>query len=340
MAYTYDDFLSAANAAQMLDKFSQQDLDTARKNPEFGLSLLGLKQDYAKATTEEQRLLANEAANQLRKSYGGYTAGTDGMGYEAQPVAQPTTQPTTQQTVEEKLTNYPSFEFSNEDAYQKLLSEVANQGSFTYDPKTDPAVETYQKMYAREGARASENALAQAAAMTGGRASSYAQSAAQQAGNYYAGQMADMMPTLEQNAYDRFLAEQNAKYAQLEAMRAARNDDMEAWAAEYEMLQNGYNSVYGTETGGSGGGSGGSSAGDEASGDAGTVTAYGMTYNEADLQADVAYAKSLYPSGEITDIMLWKELKSVYPEEVLKARGLSYKTAAQKKPELWEKVLD
>lgn len=73
MAYTYDDFLKAAGDAGMLKTFDQKDLDTARRNPEFGLSLLSLRKDAASATTPEQKLLATETENQLRRSYGGYT---------------------------------------------------------------------------------------------------------------------------------------------------------------------------------------------------------------------------------------------------------------------------
>ena len=69
--FTYDGFLTAASNAGLLGEFSQADLDTARKYPEFGYSILGLKQDIHKATTPEAKLLANEAANQLRSSYGG-----------------------------------------------------------------------------------------------------------------------------------------------------------------------------------------------------------------------------------------------------------------------------
>ena len=72
MAYKYDDFVTAANSAGMMNKFSQQDLATAQKNPEYGLSMLSLMKDYDSSETEEQRLLAEEAANQLRKTYGTY----------------------------------------------------------------------------------------------------------------------------------------------------------------------------------------------------------------------------------------------------------------------------
>ena len=75
MAYTYDDFVKAANQSGLMGQFSQDDLNLAQKYPEFGLSVLSLKKDYNNAATAEQRLLANQAANELRKSYGNYSGG-------------------------------------------------------------------------------------------------------------------------------------------------------------------------------------------------------------------------------------------------------------------------
>ena len=66
MAYTYDDFVSAAQGAGLYDSFSQDDLVIAQNKPEYGMSMLKLQQDFNGAATAEQRLLAQEAMNQLR----------------------------------------------------------------------------------------------------------------------------------------------------------------------------------------------------------------------------------------------------------------------------------
>lgn len=179
MAYTYDDFLTEAKAAGMSDRFSQNDLMTAQKNPEYGISLLGLMKDVANSTTDEQRLIATEAANQLRKNYGVYNTGSKSADY--------------------------SYASSYGSVIDDLMGKINNYGSFGYDPKEDPAYSAIKKQYMREGERASENAMTQAAAASGGVPSSYAVTAAQQAGNYYAGQLGDMLPSLEQNAYQKYL---------------------------------------------------------------------------------------------------------------------------------------
>lgn len=224
MAYTYDDFVSAANSAGMMGEFSEYDLQTARNDPEYGLSILRLKQDAANATTAEQRLLANEAADQLRSAYGSRSAGT---GYQNQIDG-----------LNGRIDSYASFDYQGQDAYDKLLAGVVDRQPFSYDPEADPSWGAYRKAYLREGDRASANAMAQAAAASGGRPSSYAMTAAQQAGNYYAGQLADMLPTLEQDAYSRYMDELNALLSSLNAIQSDRDTNYQEWMDQYQMLQN------------------------------------------------------------------------------------------------------
>ena len=226
MAYTYDDFLNAANTAGLLKQFSEQDLQTAQRNPEFGLSILSLKKDVANATTPEQRLLANEAANQLRKTYGNYSGGSDGSGYQVQGT-----------NAAQGAGGTGSFSYANQDAYQKLLDSLVNQQPFSYDLEADPVWGSYKKQYTREGDRATANALAQAAAASGGIPSSYAATAAAQAGNYYAGQLTDIIPTLEQNAYGRYLDDFNARLGSLGALESDRAFSYENFMNEYNMQQ-------------------------------------------------------------------------------------------------------
>lgn len=231
MAYTYDDFVSAASKAGMLGTFSQHDLQTAQKSPEFGLSLLSLKQDSAKATTAQQRVLADEAANQLRKTYGNYTVGPDGtVGYAKSYGSE----------VEDllgQIRSYGSFKYDKENAYQKLLDTVANQEAFEYDHATDPQFSSMRKAYLREGERATANALAKAAAANGGRVSSWAAGAAAQAGNYYASQVADLIPTLRQNAYTEYLNKISNNLSALNALESDRTLDYQTYLGELDRLQ-------------------------------------------------------------------------------------------------------
>ena len=163
MAYTYDDFVNAANTAGMMDQFDDDDMKLAQSHPEYGLSMLSLKRDYGNAQTDEQRLLINEAANQLRGSYAPQqrNAAVGGV-------------------------------YNN-----------GSMRDFTYNAREDPVYQDYRKQYLREGDRATANALGQASAASAGRPSSYAVTAATQAGDYYATQLTDKIPDLYNQAWTR-----------------------------------------------------------------------------------------------------------------------------------------
>lgn len=201
MAFTYDDFTKAAETAGLLKQFSPQDLATAQKYPEFGMSILTLKQDYARASTPQQRALVNVKANELRTSYGNYTGGMTGGGYVSLGLAP------------------QDFKSPYQKAIDRTQNEMLNM-DFDYNPETDPVFSAYQKQYVREGQRAGADALAKAAALTGGVPSSYAVTAASQAGDYYASRLADKVPELEQQAYGRFTDEYGRLKSNLSALQA------------------------------------------------------------------------------------------------------------------------
>ncbi len=211
MAYTYDDFIKAANASGRLNRFGKNDLQIAQSNPEYGLSMLKLMQDEDSATSDEARLLARTAADQLRKTYG-------------------SVQSTYVDPYGDKITG--------------LLNEVGNPADFSYDKEKDPNYQAFKKTYLREGERASEDAIAKASAATGGVPSSYAVTAATQAGDYYAAKLADAVPELEQNAYARYLQEIAQKQQELENYQGQSAADYtrylneEARKQENEKIEN------------------------------------------------------------------------------------------------------
>lgn len=209
MTYTYDDFVTAATNAGLLDQFSDDDLKIAQTNPEYGLSALKLTQDLRNATTTEQQLLATEALNQLRQSYGSF--GT---------------------------MNTSDALSGSETVYQQALA-AAETPAFSYDASQDPSYSALKKSYLREGERAREDTMAQASAMTGGVPSSYAVTAASQAGDYYNTQLADAIPTLEQNAYQRYLNEYNLKYQEEQNALAKQQAAAELMAGvgDYSLYQ-------------------------------------------------------------------------------------------------------
>lgn len=218
MAYTYDDFVKAANQSGLMGQFSQDDLNLAQKYPEFGLSVLSLKKDYNNATTAEQRLLANQAANELRKSYGNYSGGADGGSFRLESKLNRRADDLLGQ-----IGSFGSFSYDEAPTYENafaqqqkdLLDRILNREGFSWSKETDPQWSSYKKSYLREGDRATANALAKASAASGGRPSSYAVNAATQAGDYYATKLNDVIQTLYQQAYERYLDEYNMKLKDL-----------------------------------------------------------------------------------------------------------------------------
>lgn len=254
MGYTYEDFEKKATDAGMMGQFSQYDLDTARQYPEFGLSILGLKQDYASATTPEQKLLINEAANQIRNSFGSYSGGGDGskylyngtktdsllgkvMGY----APYTSRNDGASQGILDQIGSFGSFSYDKtaptyNNAYvqqqQKLLDSIVNRPDFSWSKEEDPQWGSIKKSYLREGERATADALGQASAASGGRPSSYAVNAATQAGDYYATKLNDMIPTLYQQAYERYLKEFQMQQQALDAVNQQEQLDYNKYLTE------------------------------------------------------------------------------------------------------------
>lgn len=260
---TYEELLDQIQGKGQ--SWSQWDLETARKNPSFGASMLTYKQDWAEATDQAGRTAANQAAEALRRQYGNYLGGSDGSKYYGLGVSPGSYQSSYQDRISEildEMDNYQDFDYGPAPTYNnryqetldELLGKVENYGPFSWSKEEDPAYSAYAKQYRREGQRATADAIAQAAALTGGQVSTAASTAASQAGDYYAGQLADVIPQLYENAYQRYLSDYSlladqlgqvqqaeqldyAKYLdELGQYNADRNLSYDQWLQGYNML--------------------------------------------------------------------------------------------------------
>ncbi len=249
--YSYDDFKKALDESGLGASFSDADLRLATVNPDAGMSILNSKIGYNGATSDAQRQQYNQQAEDVRRQYGGYTGGADGSLYQLEPMSpsgyQQAEAPSYQnnyngqmQSLLNQQLTYGSFNdntqkpvYSNryDSQIQAALGKVTNPDPFSYNPETDPSYAAFAKAYRREGERATADAMGQAAAASGGLPSSYATTAAQQAGNYYAAQMADKIPELEQMAYARYQNDFAMRQAALDALMGAE-------AADYAKFQN------------------------------------------------------------------------------------------------------
>lgn len=262
MTYTYDDIkkkLASGNYA-----LSDADMKLAERNPDAVMTILNFKDDYANATTDEARALANMGAENVRRTQGGYTGGVDGSNFYLEAPAPSSFDPGSAPSFSsgyssdvkssyDALKNYKPFEYSKtapvfDDKYASerddLINQLANPEKFSYDHNTDESYKAYAKQYAREGQRATADALAAASAQSGGIASSYALTAAGQQGNYYASQLADKIPELYQNAYNRYLNEYNMKREALNSVQAETAADYDRYLGDYNVYNTDRNFAY------------------------------------------------------------------------------------------------
>lgn len=198
--FSYDDFYKKAQDSGLLGQFSEADLRLAQQYPEFGMSALQHKIDYAGATTDEAKALIHSETESDRQKYGGYSGGADGSGYYATGSA---------------LSNTRDTE----------LADLLNREPFSFDPAESQEYGAYKKQYLREGDRAESNALAQASALTGGMPSTAAVTAASQAGDYYAARLTDKLPEIYENEYNRYLNEYNMDLSTVGLLNGMEQDE-------------------------------------------------------------------------------------------------------------------
>ena len=92
---------------------------------------------------------------------------------------------------------------------ENILRKIQTRPEFSYDPDKDPVYLAYKNKYMTEGDRAARNSMGNYAALTGGYMNSAAVTAGAQAQQYYASQLANTIPDLAQQAYERYMDRYN-----------------------------------------------------------------------------------------------------------------------------------
>lgn len=229
---------------------------------------------------------------------------------------------------------------SEPSTYQALLDNILNRKGYSYDHTQDPVWSAYAKAYRREGDRATEDTLAAASAATGGVPSSYAVTAANQAGDYYAAQLTDKIPELEQNAYQRYLQELDLDYQALSAAQTERNLDYNRYLQELDQKQQEFSNAlalyqtlgYMTPEIEAALGLKKSSVETEGLTEVQTDPAKGQVDPpkeqvdppEAQTEIDWTKLNSKYPSGAITSKAAWNRLVEEYGEDALYSKGFFF----------------
>ena len=102
-----------------------------------------------------------------------------------------------------KTANYTAYLPQTEKINAGL--DTLDTAKFDYDLQNDPVYQAYRKQYLREADLQTGDTMGAYAGMTGGVPSSAAVSAAQQAGNYQRSKLTDIIPTLYQDAFNRYI---------------------------------------------------------------------------------------------------------------------------------------
>ena len=200
-----DDELRAAAQAREAYRTGQTDMKSAHDFVEgirskYGYSGGGNGSQYNKISYTQQTNQWNDTINALWDQVNGYGPFQD---------------------TREK----PTYSNRYDQQINDLLQQYVNREKFGYDYKNDPLYANYRKQYQREGQRATQDALAEAAAASGGIPSSYAASAAAQAQNYYASQIADKIPELEQLAYQKYLDDASLQQSKISTLQGQEQLD-------------------------------------------------------------------------------------------------------------------
>ena len=244
---TYDDFEREAKKYNLFNEFSADDLAIARQDPSAGLSLLSFKRDWHAADSPEAQEAANRGAEGIRNLWN-YSGGIDGSKHYMNDT--PTVTDPNYNLSWTSLTNYipktaPERNPEYENLYRDYLNQIINRDKFSYDAENDPNYLQYKNQYTREGNRAMQDTLGQISARSGGLASSYAGTAAQQANNYYMQQLADKIPELYQQAYNRYLKEFEMQMDTLGAIGNGRDYNLSAYNADRGAYEYDNNFRYG-----------------------------------------------------------------------------------------------
>ena len=90
---------------------------------------------------------------------------------------------------------------------------------------TDPLYQQYREQYQRLGRLAMQDTMGQAAALTGGYGSTYGEQVGQQAYNAYLQNLNDIVPQLQQQAYQRYQDEGTDLYSQYSLVKGRDDTD-------------------------------------------------------------------------------------------------------------------
>lgn len=228
MAKTFDELMEMYGH----NRIGEADLALGRDNPGALEQILQERQNWANATTQEAKNAAHNRAENIRKAYGQYSGGQEGMDGQYSPTyvkPSPAAQNDNVTALYEKYNNLygkqnaPTWTPQYQEQISQILGDITNRDPFEYKMTEDPLYQQYRDQYIREGQRAMKDTMAQTAMMSGGYANTAGAIAAQQGYENYLAQLNDRAPQLEQQAYGKYVDNLADMYNQLGAYQSEEN---------------------------------------------------------------------------------------------------------------------
>lgn len=186
------------------------------------------------------------------------SSGSTGYQYKT-PAYTPTTFTTSDETDEaykalNALAKPEDLDSSYEEAWKAAMDKINNREKFSYDLNGDALYQQYKDKYIQQGKMAMQDTMGQAAALTGGYGNSYAATAGNQAYQAHLNNLNDIIPELQQMAYERYKQEGQDLLNQYSMAKdvydtkyGEHRDDMSQYNTDRTYLQSVYDSLYGRD---------------------------------------------------------------------------------------------
>lgn len=152
------------------------------------------------------------------------------------------------------LTKPEDLDSSYEEAWKAAMDKINNREKFSYDLNGDALYQKYKDKYIQQGKMAMQDTMGQVAALTGGYGNSYAATAGNQAYQAHLNNLNDVIPELQQMAYDRYKQEGQDLLDQYSMAKdvydtkyGEHRDDMSQYNTDRSYLQSVYDSLYGRD---------------------------------------------------------------------------------------------
>lgn len=135
------------------------------------------------------------------------------------------------------------------DQIQSMIDSILNRGKFSYDFAADPMYQQYAQQYQRNAQLGMRDTMAQTAALTGGYGNSYAQHAGQQTYQGVMEGLNDMIPELQQAAYQMYRDEGTDLLNKLGVLQGADDSAYGRYRDTVGDYQNELNYLFGKYSG-------------------------------------------------------------------------------------------